>query len=404
MTFNPSLITPDFLEEKRKHTDPLADRVISSIISSGNEEKINEVFQGLVKNSDYDPSDFNSLPEKVRLLVNEYFEATSTLPDWADSKRMKKGEAVFSVYGTEISMLLNVMSLPLCYACANGAKVLYMTGRLSDRNGSIDPLARRLMETAQMIINTLAPGGMGPKGNGIVTIQKVRLIHASIRYFLKNPKFNRAGWDAETYGEPINQEDMAGTLQSFSALIINGLEQLNITLSDEEQDGYMHCWEVIGHMMGLDPTLIPQTYKQGWNLGIEIMKQQSAESDEGKELTRSCINFLKFAVPGNIFDNIPEYMIWYFVSDVSVAIDRDIAPMIGVTGDDSLKNKVLLHLSKWLFGELDELADHSKVIRNIASKFNRVLLQAFLKHFNEGKNVHFYIPPSLKKDWKLDDD
>ena len=404
MAFNLSQLTTEFLTTKRTHTDPLADKVISSIIESGNEDNINEVFHGLVRNSDYNPEAFESLPKEVSSLVNDYFEATHNLPSWADAKKMKKGEQVFSVYGPEISMLLNVKALPLCYACAKGARVLYMTGRLSEQRGSIDPLARRLMETAQMIINAMAPGGMGPNGAGIVTIQKVRLIHASIRYFLKNPKFNPKGWDVVTYGEPINQEDMAGTLQSFAALIIKGLEQLSITLSGEEQEGYMHCWQVIGHMMGVDEALVPVTYEQGWEVGTRIMQHQAAESFEGKELTSSCIEFLKVAVPGNVFDNVPEYMIWYFVQDVSEAIGKDIAPMIGVSGNHNARNTILLKLSKWIFKEFDKAADHSRVIRAVASKFNKIMLQSMLRHFNEGKSVHFYIPPSLKKDWNLNDD
>lgn len=391
----------EMLEEKRKHADPLADQVVTTIIKSGYEEKINEVFHTLIKNESFSENTFDAFPDEVKVPLVNYFNVTKILPDWVDAAKVKQGEDLFSIYGPEISMLLNVKSLPLCYACSKGAKVLYMTGRLSDKRGNIDPLARRLMETAQMIINAMAPDGLAPGGKGIVTMQKVRLIHASIRYFIKNPNLNKTGWDVEEYGEPINQQDMAGTLMSFAALILKGLDQLNISLTSTEQDAYMHCWRIVGHVMGVDEDLIPKNYADGWELGITIMKNQAAESDWGKELTDSCIKFLQYATPGNLFDDVPEYMIWYFVQDVSQAIGKDIAPMIGVEKTGGLKSTIILKLMKLIFKGVDEVEDHSKIIQKISGHFNRLILQGFLKHFNEGKNVHFYIPPSLQKNWKL---
>lgn len=400
-SFNKSNITESFLASKRSKTDPLADEVVADIISSGSEEIVNKVFFKLVSNDSYSPDQFTDLPKEVADTVINYFDRTSSLPSWANQKLIDEGQSVFGLYGPEISMILNVKALPLCYACGNGAKVLFMTGRLSDHNGDIDPLARRLMETAQMIMNTMSPGGLGNKGNGIVTIQKVRLIHASIRYFLKNVKFNKAGWDSEKFGEPINQEDMAGTLMSFSALMVKGLEQLSIELTDQQQQGYMHTWRVIGHLMGLEEDLLPNTYDEGWHLGVAIMKHQAERTEDGIELTKSCINFLKYITPGNLFDNVPEYMIWYFAQDVSEATGKDLASMIGVTNDAGIKGKIVLLLSKLLANEVDNIQDHSKIIQKLSTVFNKILLKGFLKHYNGGKDVHFFIPPSLQKNWNL---
>ena len=399
--FTNSSLSEEFLQSKRKLTDPIADKVISTIISSGYEDEVNQVFRKLVSNESYTPSLFEDLPKEVFNAVTSYFEETSTLPEWADQTLIAKGQQVFALYGPEISMLLNVKALPLCYTCGNGAKVLYMTGRLSAHGSNIDPLARRLMETAQMVMNTMIPEGLSEQGNGIITIQKVRLIHASIRYFLKNEKFNKAGWDAKKYGEPINQEDMAGTLMSFSALMIKGLEQLSITLSESEKLGYMHAWRVIGHLMGLDEDLLPHNFEEGWALGVSIMKHQAEETEDGKELTKSCIKFMQYITPGNFFDDIPEYMIWFFTQDVSEATGKDLAKCIGVTESAGIKGKVAIMISRFIGNQIDNAEDHSFLIRTLSKRFNRILLQGFLQHYNGGKNVHFYIPPNLQKDWQL---
>jgi len=394
-------ITDSFLDKKRKRTDPVADQVVTQIIESGHEEKINEVFIRLVTNASYQPELFKGLPKQVYTCVTDYFGQTCELPEWTNREMIQKGQNVFAEFGPEIFMLLNVKSLPLCYSCKKGAKVLYMTGRLSDRKGNIDPLVRRLMETAQMVVNTMSPGGLAENGEGIVTMQKVRLIHASIRYFLKHPKFNPKGWDLQELGEPINQEDLAGTLMSFSPVILSGLKQLNITLSSDQINCYTHCWKVIGYMMGLDHDLLPDSFDDSWELAVRILKHQAATSPEGKELTDSCIKFLNYMTPGTAFDEVPGYMIWYFMQDISADVGKDIGTMIGVQGNGDAKDRLVLILARIFSKVIDHSEEHHVVIRKLTEVFNKAILRGFLKHYNGEKNIHFFIPPSLQKDWKL---
>lgn len=395
-------ITSDFLEAKRLITDPLADNVVAEIISSGYEKNINEVFMKLVRNNSYSPEVFKGLPDKVYALITNYFEVSGKLPDWADPELIEEGEKVFSQYGPEIFMLLNVKSLPLCYSCAKGSKVLYDTGRLTEHNGKIDPLARRLMETAQMVMDVLHTGGLAPGGSGIITMQKVRLIHASIRYFLKNEKINKSGepWDVATYGEPINQEDLTGTLMSFAPVILSGLKQLNIELSESQIQAYSHCWKVVGYMMGINDDLLPDTYQEGWELATAILKDQAAESMEGRALTTSCVNFMKYIIPGNLLESVPEYLIWYFMKDVNEAVGKNLTDFIGIENHENKKDEFIVIITRFFAGEFSHF-DHSKVVQKLTEKFNKVLLHAFLKHYNDGKRVHFLIPPSLQKDWNL---
>src|SRR5436190_19317604 len=97
-------------------------------------------------------------------------------------------------------------------------------------------MMRRLLETSQMVINVMSEGGLDLNGAGIITVKKVRLYHAAIRYFLLNSGRDSAAWDSEVYGKPINQEEMAGTLMAFSALVINGLTQVGVELTKEQKE------------------------------------------------------------------------------------------------------------------------------------------------------------------------
>ncbi|PIB37479.1 hypothetical protein BFP72_08610 [Reichenbachiella sp. 5M10] len=353
----------------------------------------------MVQNDSFDQDTFNALEGGLADTLTHYFEHSGHLPEWADSRQILKGEELFALFGPEIFMLLNVSSLPLCYTCAHGAQVLYDTGRLLSHNGKVDPLARRLMETAQMVVNVLAPGGLQPNGKGLVTIQKVRLIHASIRYFLKK-RTGDLTWKTEVYGEPINQEDLAGTLMSFGPVILSGLKHLKVELTDEQSRAYMHVWKVVGYLMGIQEPLLPDTYEEGFGLATKILKHQAAPSVAGKALNDSCIQFLNHMVPGSAFDEVPAYLMEYFLQDFSKASGVDLGECIGVSNQHDLKDRLVLSMAKFVVGHLSEIA-HWDVIQKISSPFNRVLLEGIIKHYNDGKKVHFFIPPSLKKNWNL---
>jgi hypothetical protein len=146
----------DFLSEKSKHTDPYADELIKGIFENSEGEAMHRLFKSLIVNKDLDKD------LEINDILENYFQSDE-MPDWADPKLIKAGQDLFAQHAPAISMLLNFKALPLCYSCKNGAKVLYSTGRMNEHNGNTQELARRLMETAQMIMNTMSPHGFDPK-------------------------------------------------------------------------------------------------------------------------------------------------------------------------------------------------------------------------------------------------
>lgn len=399
-SFDINCIDSKQLDQYRLMADPVADNTISKIISSNLEKQINQVMMLMFRNDAFEKGMFVSLGPDLSQILDEYIVSTSQLPAWADAKKIKSGEKLFSLYGPEIFMLLNVSSLPLCYTCAKGARVLYDTGRLLSHNNDIDPLARRLMETAQMVVNVLSEGGLSEGGKGIVTTQKVRLIHASIRFYLKQGQYNDKKWDVAQFGEPINQEDLTGTLMSFGPVILSGLKKLNVELTDKETDDYMHCWKVVGHLMGIEPQLLPDTYQDGFDLASKILTHQADPSEAGEALTNSCVQFMNYLIPGNALNEVPSFMMDYFLEDFSNASGVNLSKCIGVEGRATKKDKVILSITKFMVGKISHLEEH-KQVQKISAYFNKKLLEGIIHHYNDGKGVQFFIPPSLQQDWGL---
>ena len=79
----------------------------------------------------------------------------------------------------QLPLLLQLATMPTLYAASHAVKVLSFTARL-ERHAH-----RRSIETAQMVFDTMHPDGFAPRGAGRRSVQKVRLIHATVRHFVR---------------------------------------------------------------------------------------------------------------------------------------------------------------------------------------------------------------------------
>lgn len=169
---------------------------------------------------------------------------------------------------------------------------------------------RRIGETAQMIINVMAPGGLTPKGQGINDIQRVRLMHGAIRHLI----FQSGRWDPQ-WDQPINQEDLAGTLMTFTVTILDSLEKLGVKVESREAEAYLHAWKVVGHILGIRAEMLPENVADAEDLMSAIRRRQFAPSDAGRQMTSALIEMLEDQVPGTIFKGMPATMIRHLLGD-----------------------------------------------------------------------------------------
>jgi hypothetical protein len=371
--------TVDFLENKRSFTDDFADRTVETIMEKKEETLINHLFQMITK-------DDNHLSADAPVEIKAYFQKTAVLPDWADRDLIDLGQQIYIRHGIWISLLLSNKSLPECYACAKGAEVLHRTARLDEQQGSMETFSRRIAETAQFVVFAMSPGGLSPNGRGLVAAQKVRLIHAVIRYYLR-----KQNWNSAQYDEPINQEDMAGTLMSFSALILQGLEQIGITLEPVEKEAYIHCWRVVGHIIGLHDDMIPANSADALELGNSILNNQIGASQQGSDLMKALLEFQNKKSAAMM------------KSDTNIAMMRlmmgqKISDLLGVPViEQSNIDKVGRKIKR--IARVMEIVDHSLVFAMLLQVFTKYASLLMIKHMTKSRIINFYIPKSLKKDW-----
>jgi hypothetical protein len=305
-----------FLDRMREVVDPPADAVAESLCDRG----AHRLVADLIKNRqmwepDGEPS--RQLPEDIRA----YMKAASTLPPWRQTSAIGEAEAFFLLYGLASSTLLACASLPQCYVMKYGTEVLAYTKFLQ-----VDP-ARRIRETAQMVMDVMCPRGLEPGGRGIRATMKVRVMHAIVRHMISHdPHAKPNPSDPELrarFGRPINQEDMAYTLMTFSYVVVQGFRTMGYGMTESQRNSYIHCWNVVGYLMGIQEALLPARFEDAAELFNAIQHRQQGQSEAGQKLTAALIRAIEDAVPGRTHDPLPAAL-------TRKLVGPDIADALGV--------------------------------------------------------------------------
>jgi hypothetical protein len=217
-----------------------------------------------------------------------FLSANCSLPVFYDKKKLIRATDFYQENQQNIGLILGLYSLPYCYLGADGAKVLYMSERIKNDT------YKRLTETGSFLKAVMNYDNW--KSIRIFAIcLKVRLLHASIRYFTLHSK----KWDL-AWGYPINQEDMLGTNLAFSLVVLRGLEKLGYSIDKTYEDAYINIWNVIGFLLGVKQEIMPKNYVEALKIDKQIADRQFRQSVEGQELTASLMQVIRSFAPNDI--------------------------------------------------------------------------------------------------------
>ena len=369
------MLTDAILDAARRRGDPLADAVVAAIYKDGDTPAVARMLSGLMKDDQRQPA---ALPAPVQ----EFLAKTQTLLK-RSPESAAAGERVFAEHGPEILMLLCCYSLPSSYAAKKGVQVLHRTAYLAKRPN------RRLFETAQFIVDVLSPGGLGPFGRGMRTAQKVRLMHAAIRHLILVDK--STPWSIDELGVPINQEDLLGTLMTFTWLILDGLSRLHVTLTPQEQQAYLDTWLAVGQLMGVEPQLLPRTVSEAKETTAIIERRQVAESPEGREMTAALLGMMQSNLP-HPFKSMPGCLIREF-------LPPNVATFLGIPSHPLREE--LIRLADEALRPLQRFINVEAKRHALVRVFSVHLLRWMIGVELDGQPARFAIPDALQEDWQI---
>jgi ER-bound oxygenase mpaB/B'/Rubber oxygenase, catalytic domain len=292
------------LDGLRRAGDPSADAVIDELARTEQIRAVSHALRHLVDNDQPVPA---ALP---RSLI-DWVEASAELPAWADRARLDRGCTVVVEHGPQVCVALATASLVYCYAGYPGVKVLTFSRRLDH------DAVRRVGETAQFVLAVMAPGSLGAGGRAIRKVQKVRLLHAAIRHLVSAS----GRWDEAADGIPLCQEDLAGTLMSFSWIVIDSLRKLGVRVEDQEAEDYHYRWRVIGQMLGIDPAVIPTDLDGARELTGTIAQHNHRRSPEGIEMTRALFDLHAASLPAGFGGAAPALTRYLLGDELCALVD-----------------------------------------------------------------------------------
>ena len=371
--------TDELLDAWRQIGDLRADGLIDELQASGDLDAVHTLMTLLLENQ--------GLPPLESAPLRAFLEETGTLPDWADRTLIGRGQEVFRRLGPQICMALFFAALPASYAAAKGVQVLHLTATLETDT------QRRILETSQFLLDVMAPGALTEgDGNGIRAAQKIRLVHAAVRDLIEDRAAQgRVRWDAG-WGVPLNQEDLAGTLMTFSWITLDALKRVGAEVSDEDAEAYRHAWNVVGHLLGIDDDLLPGDMDEAEQLTRTIQSRQWAPSAEGRAMADALVRLMQRLLPGRLNDGLPAAMIRYLISD-------EPAEMLGLepARRDPIASRFLFLVTRRY---LDRRSTNPRLARIVEPLGRHLLENSVLVQRHRGRPP-FRVPDRLREDWAL---
>ena len=372
--------TPSFLETLRAVGDPPADEAVATFFRSADDPGPAPYARlGRTREQDMDDTAFPG--------VGAFVRECPAWPDWADEATVRAGQEVFGRWGMQLSVGLFLASLPATYLCAKGTVPLVRTAQL------VSHPRRRILETGQMIIEAMAPGALVPGQRGERAVRHVRLMHAAVRYGLTHPGAlggtDGAPWD-DALGVPLNQEDLLGTLLAFSALGLDALERLGITLSGREAEAYVHAWNVVGTQIGVRGDLLPLSAADARLVATAILADQRSASDGGRELMASTITAMRELVGLPLLRGLPESGVRHFLGDAD-------ADLLGVGPADW--TRYLFAAMRRLDGPVDRLLTHLPGQHRLSALLGRRVVSGLEEVERGPGRPRFEISEELRDAW-----
>ena len=365
------------LDAARKIGDPIVDPIVAQYLAAHGPGALGDAMAALFRTP--------GLPED-HPLVHDYLRVLGDLEIGTPST-VVRGQQLFALFGPEIFLILGSCSLPLAFAAGNGVQVIFRARRLKD-----EPV-RRLYDTAQMIINVMQVGELVRGKLGWRTACKVRLIHALIRQHVQlDPK---APW-SERWGTPINQEDQAGTLLSFSVAVLHGLRRMGARISTEDADSYVHAWSAIGRLLGIDEALLAGTEQEALALAARIGGRQFRATTEGKLLACQLMKAVATLFPLRGYANSLTH---FFLQDT--AFGENVAQLLDLPRPDWTRVLVAARASQKR--QILYLLSLVPGARRRRSFLARRFVQRMILFKHPDGRIPFEVPEVFTRSWRLDD-
>jgi hypothetical protein len=377
--------TAGFLDDLRNEGDPPADAAVTEFFD-GQDRPADELFSALVRATKAPVDDEHAAG------IGAFVTAEEAWPDWVDPDLVRQGQQVFGDFGPQLGLGLWMASLPADYAGADGALPLLFTTRLTRSP------RRRYLETGQMLVNVMTPGGLDPGGVGYETVRHVRLMHAAVRHALLHVSDIDTASDADLppwdpkLGIPVNQGDLLGALFAFSIVGVRCLERSGVRLTDADAEAYIHTWNLVGHQLGIRDDLLPLDRADAEAVFATICTREYRSSAAGRELTAAAIECMQELLVSKRLRGLPATGIRHYLGN-------DVADLLGVPPADWTRS--FFAFERRSDGIFARTLSRIPGTRQMTARLGRRMFESFIEAERGGDRATFEITDELRQAWGI---
>ncbi|WP_078959073.1 oxygenase MpaB family protein [Streptomyces erythrochromogenes] len=259
--------------------DPEADAVIDRLVREGQMAVGNQVFHAWTRNDqpvpDAAPAVLRDFLQRNAVLTAEERLAVDRLAHGDTIKLLQSNMEVFTM-AEAFGGLFAALADPLL------AKSVWYA-----KYDLVMDIGRRFSRTMNTMWDMLGTNSWDPSGNAVITLVKLRLVHAAARHMgLAH------GWDTARDGMPISQRLEVEELMYVGAYNVHLAAKYDFHLTAQQVDELMALVRVGGRLLGIDEKYNPRTIDQANLVLADAAEHHRASSDEGIKLARNMLDWM----------------------------------------------------------------------------------------------------------------
>lgn len=292
-----SLAATDTVTDPFTVWDPIPDQVATQILADGATASVNTAWESWVNNSD-------PLPSGMPGYVTAYLQQANQLPSWADSTLLTASEKLYKRISLYLFLSLSLGSGVLSTVIPREARAVYWSAGGAD-------MKARAAKTFTFGYDMASADAWHPAGHFLVTANKTRLVHSTVRNLLpKSPQFQATS----DQPKPISNGDILRTFHSTGTFTHMNLAKWKISLSSAEQAADLHAWQVALYLLGVQDQFIPATWADAIAQAEQMLWPNLDGTTEGNSLADTLLGYVEKPVLGVDTGFVSE-MVRYLIGD-----------------------------------------------------------------------------------------
>jgi endo-cleaving rubber dioxygenase len=343
--------------------DSLADPVVAQLYQDNAWEQVNTLL------TDWTTND-QAIPSGLPSYVTEFLETATQLPSWTNTALLDDFNEFFQASGDYVGLLYGVGSGFLSTAIPNVARAVYYS-----QGGA--QMKDRIAKTAMLGYDSVQPDAYSSDGAMIVTAVKTRMAHSAVRYLLPQSPYYPTGTT------PISQADLLITWHSLATYTMANLTAWDVPVTQDQSDGFLHLWQINGHMLGILDSYIPATWADAYAQKAELLDPILGPTPEGVNLAAILINL----VCAELAD-LPQPVVCSFIRYV---LTDQIADYVQIPSYPAIEAGIAASWPDYVAFETG-LESTNLVPPDLFGAFDEILEDGVLDYFSDGEQLDITLP------------